>query len=160
MGPGAKAPVVDVGQRVGARGRDDDHDGVRKRTDPIFRAIGAELDRRTVPEGPSFVIRPAGTRAQRTKESRRSLGVYKRVGRIGRLWCGAPLSFSRVQLASPLRVLSWIVVAALAWLASPWLVLPAIVASELVWIVVTRWSSTGRRTVQPFDEDPNDQPAP
>ena len=45
-----------------------------RRTNPVFRAIRAELDRRTVPEGPSFVIRPAGTRAQRTKESRRSLG--------------------------------------------------------------------------------------
>jgi hypothetical protein len=85
-----------------------------RHTNPVFRAIGAELDRRNVPEGPSFVVRPAGTRAQRTKESRRSLGVYKRVGRIGRLWHGAPLSFYRVELASPLRVSSWIVVAALA----------------------------------------------
>jgi hypothetical protein len=46
-----------------------------RRTNPVFRAIVAELDRRTVPEGPPFVIRPAGTRAQRTKESRRSLAV-------------------------------------------------------------------------------------
>jgi hypothetical protein len=131
-----------------------------RHTNPVFRAIAAELDRRNVPEGPSFVVRPAGTRAQRTKESRRPLGVYKRVGRIGRLWHGAPLSFYRVELASPLRVLSWIVVGALAWLVSPWLVPPAIVASELVWIVVTRWSSIGQRTVHPFDEDPNDQPVP
>lgn len=130
-----------------------------RRTNPVFRAIRAELDRRTVPEGPSFVIRPAGTCPADEGVAQISR-VYRRVGRIGRLWHGAPLSLYRVELASPLRVLSWIVVAALAWLASPWLVLPAIVASELVWIVVVRWSSTGRRTAQPFDVDPTDQPTP
>jgi hypothetical protein len=45
-----------------------------RRTNPVFPAIAAELDRRNVPEGQSFVVRPAGTRAQRTKESRRPLG--------------------------------------------------------------------------------------
>ena len=63
-------------------------------------------------------------------------------------------------LAWPVRLTSWIVVAALAWLASPWLVLPAIVASELVWLAVMRWSSRGRRLVQPADVDRADQPVP
>jgi hypothetical protein len=131
-----------------------------RRTNPVFRAIGAELDRRNVPEGTSFVIRPAGTRAQRTRGSRGPLRVYRRSGRIGRLRHRATLFFFVGGLAWPLRPLSWIVVAALAWLASPWLVLPAIVASELAWLVVMRWSSPGRRTVPTTDVDPTDQPAP
>jgi hypothetical protein len=105
-----------------------------RRTNPVFLAIGLELDRRSIPEGPSFVIRPAGTRAKRTKGSRRSLGVSRRAGRIGRLLHRARSSFFLVGLAWPLRLLTWIVVPALAWLASPWLILPAIVASESVWI--------------------------
>jgi hypothetical protein len=131
-----------------------------RRTNPVFRAIGAELDRRNLPEGPSFVIRPAGTRAQRTKESRGSLGVYKRAGGIGRLRHRATLFFFLGGLAWPLRLLSWIVVAALARLASPWLVLPAIVASELVSLVVMRWSSPRRHPVRAADVDPADQPVP
>ena len=51
-----------------------------KRTNPAFRAICAELDRRNAPEGPSFVIRPARTRAERTKGSRGPLALYRREG--------------------------------------------------------------------------------
>lgn len=131
-----------------------------RRTNPIFRAIGAELDRRNVPEGPSFVIRPAGTRAQRVKGSRGSLGGYRRYGRIGRLRHRATLFFFPGGLAWPLRLFSWIVAAALAWRASPWLVLPAIVASELVWLVVMRWSSPRRGTARTAEVDPADQPVP
>jgi hypothetical protein len=131
-----------------------------RRSNPVFHAIGSELDHRTVPEGPSFVIRPRGTRAQRMRGSRGPLGVYRSYGRIGRLWHGATLSLYRVELASPLRLLSWIVVAALAWLVSPWLVLPAVVATELAWIVLTRWSPPSRRTIRPADVDPADQPEP
>ena len=130
------------------------------RTNPVFSAIVAELDRRTVPEGPSFVIRPAGTRAQRMRESRGSLGLYRSYGRIGRLWHGPTLSVYRIEVASPVRLSSWIVVAALAWLVSPWLVVPAIVASELVWIVMTRVSLPGRRAIRAADVDPADQPEP
>ena len=114
-----------------------------RRTNPVFRAIRAELDRRTVPEGPSFVIRPVGTRPQRMKGSRGSLGVYRRYGWIGRLRHRVAPPVHRVKLAWPLRALGWTMVAALSWLASPWLVLPAIVASEFVWLVVMRWSATG-----------------
>ena len=80
-----------------------------RRTNPVFRAIGEELDRRNVPVGPPFVIRPAGTRAQRMRGSRRSLGVYRRSGRIGRLRHRATLFFFLGGLAWPLRTLSWIV---------------------------------------------------
>lgn len=131
-----------------------------RRTNPVFRAIRAELDSRNVPEGPSFVIRPAGTRAQRMRESRGSLGLYRSYGRIGRLWHGPTLSVYRIEVASPVRLSSWIVVAALAWLVSPWLVVPAIVASELVWIVMTRVSLPGRRAIRAADVDPADQPEP
>ena len=131
-----------------------------KRTNPAFRAICAELDRRNAPEGPSFVIRPARTRAERTKGSRGPLALYRREGRLNRLRHRAMLFFFLGGLAWPVRLTSWIVVAALAWLASPWLVLPAIVASELVWLAVMRWSSRGRRLVQPADVDPADQPVP
>ncbi|HEX6580379.1 MAG TPA: hypothetical protein VF195_05870 [Actinomycetota bacterium] len=130
------------------------------RTNPVLRAIVAELDRRTVPQGPSFVIRPAGTRSQRLKESRRPLEVQTRAGRISHVLRRATLSIYPGKLAWPIRASSWIVVAALAWLASPWLVLPAIIASELVWIVVMRWSSPGRRTIRAADVDPADQPVP
>lgn len=92
------------------------------------------------------MIRPAGSRAQRMKESHGSLEVYKSYGRIGRLRHRVVPAGYRIELAWPLRALGWIVVAALAWLASPWLVVPAIVASELAWLVVMR-STPGRRTV-------------
>lgn len=131
-----------------------------RRTNPVFRAIVAELDRRTVPEGPSFVIRPAGTRAERTKESRVPLSVYRRSGRIDHLRHRATLFFFLGGLAWPLRLSSWIAVAGLAWFASPWLVLPAIVASELVWFIVMRRSMPGRRRVHAGDLDPADQPMP
>lgn len=130
-----------------------------RRTNPVFRSIGEELDRRNVPEGPSFVIRPAGSRAQRMKESHGSLEVYKSYGRIGRLRHRVVPAGYRIELAWPLRALGWIVVAALAWLASPWLVVPAIVASELAWLVVMR-STPGRRTVHTGDVDPADHPMP
>ncbi len=131
-----------------------------RRTNPVVRAIGAELDRRNVPADPSFVIRSAGTRAERTKGSRGPLAVYKRSGRVARLQHRATLFLFPGGLAWPLRLLGWIVVAALAWRASPWLVLPAIVASELVWLVVMRWSMPGRPTVHTGDEDPADHPVP
>ena len=134
-----------------------------RRTNPVFRAIGAELDRRRIPRGPAFEIRPPGTRAERLREGRGSPGELKRAGiLIGmrvRMWRVTDVVY-RGQLAWPLRALSWILVASLAWLASPWLVLPAIVASELVWIVVMRWSSPGRDTVRSTDVDAADQPAP
>ena len=44
-------------------------------TNPVFRAIQAELDRRKISQGPSFVIRPVGTRAERMKDSRTPLGA-------------------------------------------------------------------------------------
>jgi hypothetical protein len=59
-----------------------------RRTDPVLRSIGAELDRRSVPRGPSFVIRPAGTRAARMRGSRASLRMdrHRRAGRIPHMW--------------------------------------------------------------------------
>lgn len=125
-----------------------------KRTNPVFRAICAELDRRNAPEGPTFVIRPAGTRAERTNGSRERLALHRHEGRIGHLRHRAMLFLFLGGPAWPVRLTCWIVFAALAWLASPWLVLPAIIASELVWLAVMRWSSPGRRIVQPADVDP------
>ena len=77
----------------------------------------------------------------------------------GRRRC-ATVRVYRGELTRPLRALSWILVAVLAWLASPWLVLPAILVSELVRIVVMRWSSTDRCPVGLTDVDPTDQPVP
>ena len=104
-------------------------------------------------EGPSFVIRPAGTRAQRMKESRGPLVAYGRAGLFDHLRPRATRFVFLGGLAWPLRLMSWIVVAALAWLASPWLVVPAIVASELAWLVVMRWSSPRRRTARTVEVD-------
>ena len=84
-----------------------------KRTNPAFRAICAELDRRNAPEGPSFVIRPARTRAERTKgrvDLSRSTGARP----LNRLRHRAMLFFFLGGLAWPVRLTSWIVVAALA----------------------------------------------
>jgi hypothetical protein len=130
-----------------------------RRTNPIFRAIGAELDRRNVPEGPSFVIRPAGTRTQRMREWRGPLGVYRRMA--GSLASGIERRCSpsgRVRAAPPVVELDRGrgARAARITVTRP----AAIITSELSWLVVMRWSSSGRRTARTAEVDRADQPVP
>ena len=112
-----------------------------RRTNQVFRAIGAELDRRNVPEGPSFVIRPAGTRAERLREG--SFGEFKRAGILVRMrvrmWRVTDVVYGG-RLARPIRLASWLLVGVPAWFVSPWLVVPAILAAELAWIAFLRSS--------------------
>ena len=113
--------------------------GFGRVTNPVFVAITTELDRRKVRQGPAFVIRPAGTRAERLREGQGPLREHRR-GWIGawirfRLWPVTDVVY-RGHLAWPIRVVSWLLVGVPAWFVSPWLVVPAIICSELAWIVV------------------------
>lgn len=44
-----------------------------RHTNPVLLAMRTELERRRIAQRPAFVIRPAGTREERTKGSRRVL---------------------------------------------------------------------------------------
>jgi hypothetical protein len=109
--------------------------GFGRVSNPVFVAITGELDRRKVPQGPTFVIRPAGARTERLRNGQGLLREY-REGRLRfGMWRVTDVLY-RGQLAWPIRVVSWLLVAAPAWFVSPWLVVPAIIGSELAWIVV------------------------
>lgn len=108
-------------------------------TNPVLLAMRTELERRRIPQGPAFVIRPAGTREERTKGSRGVL--YRSGGAAGirfRLWRATDVLY-RGELAWRVRAVSWLILGIPAWFVSPWLVLPAIVAAELAWIVALQW---------------------
>lgn len=108
--------------------------GFGRRTNPILVAMSAELERRKIPEGLPFVIRPAGTREDRMKDSRGVLYKRSRTAWIKfRLWTVSHLLY-RGELAWPVRVISWLIVGMPAWFVSPWLALPAVIAAELAWI--------------------------
>jgi hypothetical protein len=112
--------------------------GFGRRTDPVLRAMRTELEDRKIPQGPSFVIRPAGTRAQRMKGSS---VIYKAGGKT-RIRFGllrVTHSLYRGELAWPVRVVSWMVLAVPAWFVSPWLVVPAVIVAELCWIALGQW---------------------
>jgi hypothetical protein len=49
--------------------------GFGRKTNPVLVAMRAELERRELPQGAPFVIRPAGTREERTKHSKGALAV-------------------------------------------------------------------------------------
>ena len=85
------------------------------------------------------MIRPAGTRAQRTPGSEEALHESGGTARIRfELWRASDLLY-RGELAWRVRFISWLVLGIPAWFVSPWLVLLAIVAAELTWIVALRW---------------------
>ena len=113
--------------------------GFGRRTNPILLSIRAELERRNIPQGPPFTIRPAGTRTERMKGSQ---GVLYRSGGTAwirlRLWRATDVIYRGIP-AWPLRITSWILFAVPAWFVSPWLVLPAVLAAELAWIAGLRW---------------------
>jgi hypothetical protein len=63
--------------------------GFGRRTNGVLIAMRAELESRTIPPGPSFMIRPAGTRAERTKGSQ---GGFHRSGGTAQIrfwWWGS-----------------------------------------------------------------------
>lgn len=113
--------------------------GFGRHTNAVLLAIRTALEYRQIPQGPWFVIRPAGTRAERMKGSE---GVLYTSGGSAwirfRLWRLADVLY-RGNLAWPVRVLSWLILGISAWFVSPWLVLPAIVAAELAWIAALQW---------------------
>lgn len=113
--------------------------GFGRGSNPVLVAIRAELERREIPQGPRFVIRPAGTREERMASSRSVL--YEAPGTAwirSRRWRASHVLY-RGELAWPLHVASWIILAVPAWFVSPWLVLPAVIGAELVWIAVGQW---------------------
>jgi hypothetical protein len=119
----AEVPVTHTTTRL-AFGRD---------SNPVLVAILAELARRELAQGPSFVIRPVGSRAERLRGTRGPLAAGYR--RAPSLWRVAHVVY-RGRLALPVRLMRWLLVGVPAWLIERWLVLPAILLSELVWIIV------------------------
>jgi len=110
-------------------------------TNPVLVAILAEVGRREIPQGQTFVIRPAGDRAERLRRSQGppGRGLYRRMWIRPHLWRIAHVLY-RGQLGWPLRLLSWMVLGLPAWFITPWLVLPAIAVSELAWIIFMQWT--------------------
>jgi hypothetical protein len=126
------------GDAVGPVTRTTTSFGFGKRTSPILVTMRAELERRKIPEGLPFVIRSAGTREDRMKESRGEL--YKASGTAWikfRVW-RITEDVYRGKPAWPLRIASWILLTVPAWFVSPWLVVPALIAAELAWIAALR----------------------
>jgi hypothetical protein len=133
----AEQPVMGTSHRLGF--------GTSR--DPVLVAILAELSRRGITQRPSFMIRPAGTRADRM---RTSSGVLYRMTWF-RLspwrivsWRIADVVY-RGRLAWPLRLLGWVLVGIPVWFIDPWLVVPALLATEIVWIGIMQWSWMRRR---------------
>jgi hypothetical protein len=118
--------------------------------DPVLVAILAELTRRRIIQRPSFVIRPAGTRAERM---RTSSGVLYRTGWLRLVpWRIASWRIGDVvyrgRLAWPLRLLGWVLVGIPVWFIGPWLVVPALLTTEIVWILIMQWSWIRERARQ------------
>jgi hypothetical protein len=116
--------------------------GFGKATDPVLVAILAELARRGISQRPSFVIRPAGTRADRMRTSRGGLyrtGWFRLLSWRIASWRIADVVY-RGRLAWPLRLLGWVLVGIPVWFIGPWLVVPALLATEVVWILIMQWS--------------------
>ena len=108
----------------------------RRDSNPVLVAILAELERRELSQGPSFVIRPVGSRTERLRGTRGPLVAgYRRAWIRPSLWRVADVVY-RGRLAWPVRLMSWLLVGVPAWLIERWLVVPAILLSELVWIAV------------------------
>lgn len=111
-----------------------------KDTDPVQVAICERLERAGVQPGEPFLIRPAGTRAQRLRGSRSSFrralpwrrARFRLQEVVGHLYRG--------RLSWRVRIPSWLLLAVPAWFIDPWLVVPAIVLVEAAWIVGLQWS--------------------
>lgn len=134
------------GNAVGSVTRTTTTFGFGRRTNPILIAMQSELERRRIPQGPAFVIRPPGTREERTKGSRSMLYRSGGTARIKSWSWRVTNVLYRGELAWRVRLLSWLIVGVPAWFVSPWLVLPAIVAVELAWIVGLQWMWRRNRT--------------
>jgi hypothetical protein len=114
--------------------------GFGRDTDPVLVAIREGLEQAGVPRGEAFIIRPAGTREERTRGSRTPLraawpGMRARLGlrnTVDRLYRG--------RLSWRIRVASWLLLAVPAWFIEPWLIAPAFVLAEVGWIVGMQWS--------------------
>lgn len=120
--------------------------GFGTRTNPILGAIRAELEKRKIPEGLPFVIRPAGSREERMEDSRGLLDKRSLTAGIRfRLWTVTHLLY-RGRLAWPVRVIRWLIVGVPTWFVSPWLVVPAVIAAELAWIATLQWRWHRNRT--------------
>jgi len=104
-------------------------------TDPVLVAIREGLEQANVPRGEPFVIRPAGTREERTRGSR---APFMRASPWRSARLGLPKAVDllyRGRLSWRVRIPSWLLLAVPAWFIEPWLVVPAIVLAEVAWII-------------------------
>ena len=112
---------------------------------PVFVALRDALMRASIPQGDPFVVRPQGTREERTRTlpltrtTSMSVVTHRLSRRRNRLYRG--------QLKWWIRLASWLILAIPAWFIEPWLVLPAIVLAEAAWIVFlqARWRREQQR---------------
>ncbi len=119
--------------------------GFGRDTNSVLVAIREGLERAGVPRGEPFVIRPAGTREERTRGSRTS---FTRASPMRRARLGLRQASDRLyrgRLSWRVRIPSWLLLAVPAWFIEPWLVVPAIVLAEVAWIIGLRWSSRRSR---------------
>jgi hypothetical protein len=123
------------------------------RRNAVFQALKARLELAGVVQGEPFVEMLPGTREQRLGRSvavsrAETSGLQALAGlrhRLARL----DQDLHRGQLSWRIRVASWLLLAAPAWLISKWLVLPAVLLAEAVWIVGLQWSWRRQRHRRP-----------
>jgi hypothetical protein len=115
---------------------------------PMMHLIVSRLERTQAVEGDPFIVLRPGVRAavrgprvtqgvlliSESRTKRLAQGVRGRLARLDdRLHNG--------QIAWPIRVGSWLIVAVPAWFIRPWLAVVAIAAVEVSWVVGLQWSA-------------------
>ena len=117
--------------------------GFGKDSDSVFIAVRDALERAGIIQLEPFVVRPVGTRKERTERMAHTIAPFRRRSRWNEARIGlrqATDDLYRGRLSWRVRVPSWLILAVPAWFIDPWLVLPAIVLAEVGWIVALRWS--------------------
>jgi hypothetical protein len=110
-----------------------------RETDHVLVAILEVLERADVPRGEPFVIRPAGTREERTEGSRAYLSRPSAWSRARLALRMAIDRLYRGRLSWQVRITTWLLLAIPTWFIHPWLVVPAILVAELAWIAALQW---------------------
>jgi hypothetical protein len=114
--------------------------GFGKGSDPVFVALRETLERAPVVQLEPFVIRPQGTRQDRTAATS-MLFEHPTRWRSARSRLREVTEYLyRGHVYWRVRIPSWLILAVPAWFIEPWLVIPAIVVAEVGWIVALQWS--------------------
>jgi len=119
----------------------------REKHDPLLPAMTGPLQRSTAARREPFVVPLPGARASRTRGSTSGFIAVPDSG-VERIWWRTQGRLARLddrlhngQIAWPIRVGSWLIVAIPAWFIRPWLSLVAIAAVEVAWVAGLQWSA-------------------